>query len=436
VFCGGLARRFPAGDGSRFFNVLERRMLSYGYICLVFRQTLKRTQDLLGDCFMAAPLLLTIGTAIVFYIIIGYPLLLAFFFRRSAPPVRKDMGFRTTVSVLLAVHNGERFIRKKLECLLALNYPAELMEILVVSDGSTDTTEAIVESSADRRVRLLRAPRSGKPAALNLALRHASGEILFYTDVRQLFPPDSLAHLVANFADPTVGAATGEPRFLDPDCSGAQADMEIYWRYELWVRQRHAEIDSACNTTGWIYALRRSLARAIPDDTLTDDAVIPLGAFLRGYRVIVEPKAIAFDYPNIEGGEFRRKLRTLGGLWQVHVRLPELFTRANRMRFHFFSHKSSRLVLPWGILLILAGTAALRSSPVRSFLLSDELLFLAFALGDYLVPNGSPLKRISSPARSFLAMNVASLLSVVVFVVPPRRLWPPTRVILGDKTTE
>jgi len=111
---------------------------------------------------MAAPLLLAVGTAIVFYILIGYPLLLAYCFRRSAPPVRKDMGFQTTVSVLLAVHNGEQFIRKKLECLLASNYPAELMEILVVSDGSTDATEAIVESFSDRGVRLLRAPRGGK----------------------------------------------------------------------------------------------------------------------------------------------------------------------------------------------------------------------------------------------------------------------------------
>jgi hypothetical protein len=162
-------------------------------------------------------------------------------------------------------------------------------------------------------------------------------------------------------------------------------------------------------------------------------AVVPLEALFRGYRVIVEPKTVAFDYPNIKGGEFRRKLRTLGGLWQVHVRLPRLFTRANRMRFHFFSHKSSRLVLPWGILLILAGTAALNSSQVRSFLLSDELLLLVLALGDYLVPKRSPLKRISSPARSFLAMNAASLLSIIVFVVPPRRLWPPTQVILGGK---
>ena len=111
---------------------------------------------------MAAPFFLAAGTAIVFYILIGYPVLLAYFFRRSAPPVKKDPRFRASVSVLLAVHNGERFIRKKLECLLSLNYPRELVEILVVSDGSTDATEAIVESFSDRGVRPPRIPLTAR----------------------------------------------------------------------------------------------------------------------------------------------------------------------------------------------------------------------------------------------------------------------------------
>ncbi len=326
-----------------------------------------------------AVFLLTVGTVIVFYALIGYPLLLAYGFRRSAPAVRKDLSFQPSVTVLLAVHNGEQFIRNKLENLLSLRYPHNLVEIVVVSDGSTDGTEAIVESFAGRGVRLLRAPRGGKPAALNLGLAHSSSEILFFTDVRQLIDLDSLSHIVASFADPTIGAVTGEPRFLNPTRTGEQADMEVYWRYELWARRRHSEIDSACNTTGWIYALRRSLAKPIPADTLVDDAIIPLNALLAGYRVIVEPKALAFDYPNIEGGEFRRKVRTLAGLWQVHVRAPQVLTRANRMRFHFISHKTSRLALPWGILLIWAGTLTLAASPFRTFLLTDELALLAWA---------------------------------------------------------
>lgn len=377
---------------------------------------------------MVALLLLAVATVIVFYILIGYPLLLAYFFRRSAVAVRKDMEFRTTVSVLLPVNNGEQFISKKLESLLAMDYPRDLLEIWVVSDGSTDATEAMVESFSDRGVRLLRAPRRGKSAALNLSLGYASGDILFCTDVRQAIRPDALLHIMGNFADPTVGAVTGELRYLNPDCVGEEADMEAYWRYELWARRRHAEIDSVCNTTGCIYAIRRSLMDPMPDDTLTDDLIIPLKALLRGYRVIVDPEAVAFDYPKIHGGEFKRKVRTLGGLWQVHVRLPGLLSRANRMRFHFLSHKTSRLVLPWSMLLVAGSTVALPPSMVRQALLAGELLLPALALIDYCLPKTSPLRRLSSPARSFLVMNAAALLSGIVFFVPASYIWRPTRV--------
>jgi poly-beta-1,6-N-acetyl-D-glucosamine synthase len=373
-------------------------------------------------------ILLGVGSVIVFYILVGYPALLALSSGRIPATVRKDISFHPTISVLLAVHNGQHFIRKKLECLLALNYPHELLDILVISDGSTDATEPIVESFANRGVRLIRVPRGGKAAAINAGLGHVNGEILFFTDVRQDLPPDSLAELVANLADPSVGAVTGEPRFLNPDITGEQADMELYWRYELWVRRRHSSIGSACNTTGWIYALRRSLAEPIPPDTLTDDGVIPLKVICRGYRVVVEPKALAFDSPRIKGGEFRRKLRTLAGLWQVHVRLPRLFTAANPMRFHFLSHKSARLVLPWAILMTWLPAFLLPASPFQRSLAFDPLVLLALASLDCWLPKSFFLKRISSPVRSFLIMNLAALLSPVVFLIPAGVLWRPTVV--------
>ena len=377
---------------------------------------------------MLAAVLLAVASAIVLYILVGYPILLAFATRRTAPPVQKDKGFRATVSVLLAVRNGEEFIRGKLECLLGLDYPAHLMEILVVSDGSTDATEAIAESFAGRGVRLIRAPRAGKAAAINAALGQANGEILFFTDVRQALAADALSHLVANLADASIGAVTGELRILNPDSTGEEADMESYWRYELFARRRHSRIDSTFSATGCIYAIRRSLAAPIPPDTLSDDVAIPLRAFFRGYRVVFDPEAMAFDHPTSEGGEFRRKLRTLAGIWQVHARLPELFTSANRMRFDFLSHRFARLALPWAILLVWAATLALPASPFRRFLLIGELAPVALAGLDYLVPKGFFLKRISSPARSFFAMNMASLLAILVFVVPPETLWRPTRV--------
>jgi len=376
---------------------------------------------------MAAVVLLALASGLVFYLLIGYPLLLARS-RRAAPPIRKDPAFQSTVTILIAVHNGEEFIQKKLESILALDYPADLREILVISDGSTDGTRSIVESFADRGVRLLTVPRGGKASALNAGLAQAKGDILFFTDVRQALDRHALSHLVANFADPSVGAVTGELKLLNPARAGEQADMELYWKFELWARLQHSRIDSIFSVTGCIYALRRSLAAPLPPDTIADDGTSSLRAFFNGYRVVYDPEAIAYDYPAAPGGEFRRRLRTLAGLWQLFVRLPKLFTGANRMRFHFLSYKFGRLMLPWTILLILASTFALPDASWRTFLLLDELMLVVIAILDQFIPTNFFLKRVSSPARTFLAMNLAALLAVLIFFVPPETLWRPTRM--------
>ncbi|HEX4278177.1 MAG TPA: glycosyltransferase family 2 protein [Bryobacteraceae bacterium] len=370
---------------------------------------------------------LIVSALLIIHIIAGYPLLLAVRPRARRPRVVKDPAFETTVSVILAVHNGEAMIRNKLETLLGLDYPRRLMDIIVVSDGSTDRTEAIVREFGNRGVNLVIAPRGGKAAALNYGLAAAAGEILFFTDVRQPLEPMSLRHMVSNFADNTVGAVTGELHLLKGD-TGEQADMDLYWRYEIWARTRHSEIDSLFNTTGCIYTMRRALAGPLPPDTLTDDAILPLRAFFKGYRVIFDPSAIAFDYPAVAGTEFRRRFRTLAGLWQVHARLPELFTGRNRMRFHFLSHKFGRLVLPWLILAFFISAAALPGSWFRASLLIAGFIWLLLAAGNALVSPASPLKRATSPARTFLVMNAAALASVAVFFVPATRLWRPTRV--------
>ena len=376
---------------------------------------------------LIAVLVLLVSTLVCLYIIAGYGLLLRYS-RRRAAVVRKDLTFRPTVTVLLAVYNGEDFIQKKLDSIFSLDYPQELIDVVVISDGSTDSTDNIVLANTDHRVRLVRVPHQGKAAALNEGFRHASGEILFFTDVRQMLEPHALTELIANFADSTVGAVTGEPQFVHALRVGEEADMDLYWRYELWVRRRHSEIDSTLVTTGWIYAVRRCLAGPIPTDTLCDDAIIPLRVFLAGQRVICEPRAVAYDYAQIKGGEFRRKLRTLSGLWQVCVRMPQMFTGADRMRLHFISHKFSRLLLPWAMLSMLLSTIMLPPGPVRLALLAVMLGSILLALLDSFLPSKFFLRRISSPAKSFLVMNLAALLSIVVFFVPPEKIWRPTRV--------
>jgi len=384
------------------------------------------------ESVMIAAVILVLAIAVSLYILLGYPVLLRAW-RRFGPPIRKDLEFRTTVSVLLAVYNGQDFVGKKLDNLLSLDYPSNLLDIVVVSDGSTDATDSIVRSYADRNVRLVCVPRGGKPAALNAAMDHATGEILLFVDVRQIFDPQALRQLVANFADPSVGAVTGELKFVHSDRVGEAADIDVYWKYEIWARQRHSQIDSIFNTTGCIYAQRRSLAGPIPPDSLVDDAIIPLRAFFRGYRVVIDTEAVAFDYGVVQGGEFRRKMRTLGGVWQAWVRMPQLFTSANRMRMHFLPHKFGRLILPWMIIVGLLAAWLLPDGPVRSVLLACALLVLVLASLDPLLPKTFPFRRITSPSRSFVVLNTAALLSVMVFFVPPKRLWRPTR-LPGDAT--
>jgi cellulose synthase/poly-beta-1,6-N-acetylglucosamine synthase-like glycosyltransferase len=372
-----------------------------------------------------AELLCALSAAAIVYILLGYPILLHLMRGRRAPTVRKDLSFEPRVSVILAVYNGASHLRAKLETLFALEYPREKLEIIVVSDGSTDGSETIAGAFVDAGVITLRVPHGGKAAALNAGILRASGDILFFTDVRQPLDRMALRHLVANFADPTVGAATGEMKLMQPG-SGEQIAMDLYWRYEIWARARHSEIDSLFTTTGCIYAMRRSLAELIPADTLTDDATLALRAFFRGHRVVFDPAAVAWDYPAVTGTEFRRRMRTLAGLWQIHARFPELFTSRNRMRWHFLSHKFARLILPWALIVFAVSSLALPPGWPRILIWSGELALLVLAELAGVAPPASKIKRACSVARTFLTMNLAALSAVAVFFVPAQRIWKPT----------
>jgi cellulose synthase/poly-beta-1,6-N-acetylglucosamine synthase-like glycosyltransferase len=375
------------------------------------------------------------AAAFVVYILLGYPYLLSKQHGRRRPAVAKDLRHRPPVTIVMVVYNGAAYLERKLETLLGLDYEPEKRRILVVSDGSTDATNAIAARYAGRGVELLVCPHAGKAAGLNAAFAHAafSGdreELVFFTDVRQPLDRMALAHLAANFADATVGAATGEMRLLE-GTAGEQQDMGLYWRYEIWARSRQTEIDSLFNTTGCIYGMRRSLVGPLPADTLSDDAVLPLRAFFAGYRVIFDPAALAYDYPAVAGTEFRRRWRNLAGLWQVHARTPALFTSRNRMRWHFLAHKFGRLVLPWALLAMALSVFWLPvAMGVRAALLAAMLLGIGLAIVEPWLPRS--LKRVASPLRTFLVMNAASAVSVSVFFMSAQKLWRPT--VAGGET--
>ena len=365
------------------------------------------------------------------YTIAVYPLLLALRAWLWPRPIAKA-AWQARVSVILPVHNGERWIGAKLQSILALNYPPELVEILVVSDGSTDATESIVGEYAQKpNVHLLPIRRRGKAAAINAALDQAQGEILFFTDVRQQLDRDSLRNLVACFSDPTVGVASGELVIREGE-GVEEASVGLYWKYEKWIRKQLSRVDSVLGATGCIYAMRRNLAPRLPEGTLADDMYLPLAAFFRGYRVILDDTALAYDYPTQLSSEFRRKVRTLAGVYQIIGQYPALLGPANRMWIHFFSHKLARLLMPYALIAAAVASFGLPAPWDRAALAAQALFYLA-ALADSWLPRRNPLRRITSPARTFTVLMAASLCAVSILFVPSRILWKETQVSAGQR---
>ncbi len=378
---------------------------------------------------MLTPSLALVGflvtAGLLAYIFAGYPLLLGILARYRGKPIEKREQ-RKSVSVLIAVHNGERFLAAKLDSVLALQYPKELLEVIVLSDGSTDRTEEIARQYEPRGVKLLVLPKGGKPAALNAGIAQSRGEILVLTDVRQVLEPASVAHLVACFADPSVGVVSGDLLMRRADAP-EQAVFPLYWRLERWIRKQQGKLDSMLGATGPFYAMRRELAVEMPADTLLDDMYLPLAAFFRGYRAIVDEDARALDYVPPLKAEFGRKVRTLAGNYQIMWQYPALWSPRNRMFFHFVSHKVARLVLPYLFLLLLAFSFGLPGYLAWAAVAAQAAFYLLAAV-DPLIPPSWPVKRASSPIRAFVLLVAAALFAIVIFFVPPRKLWKTTKL--------
>jgi poly-beta-1,6-N-acetyl-D-glucosamine synthase len=362
------------------------------------------------------------------YIIAFYPLLLNLLARIF--PRKPIRGPQTpTVSFIIATYNGARFLRDKLTSILSLDYPQDLIQTIVVNDGSVDNTSEIVRSFGGRVV-LIDSAKVGKSAALNQGMAIASGEILVLTDVRQRLAVDSLRVLVENFADPSVGTVSAELQ-IQPGSSNEEADTGAYWKYERWIRLNLSAIDSIFGASGSYYAIRRELAVTIPTDMLVDDMYLPLHAFFKGYRLIVDRRAKMYDYPTKLSAEFGRKVRTLAGNYQILSHYPQLLSPKNRLLFHFASYKLGRLFLPFALLtcaissIAAGGVLAVVSACVQAFAYAAAFL-------DPRIPPKTPLKRITSPIRTFVVMMLATLCAISIWFLPPERLWKPTDVSRGD----
>ena len=369
----------------------------------------------------------------VFYVLALYPLGLALYSRWKRSPIRKA-NYTPTISVILPVRNGERWIQPKLESLFASTYPPELIRIIVISDGSTDATASLVASWNDARVELLELPPGGKAVAINRGIETATGEIVVFTDVRQRFEELAIAKLISCFNDPTVGVVTGE-LVITEGANREEVNTGLYWKYEKWIRRNLNAIGAMTGATGAIYAVRRELLRPLPPDTLLDDVHIPLAAIRNDRRIFFECDAKAYDLPTSLKSEFRRKIRTQAGVYQIMRRFPRLLWPNNRRSFNFLSHKVGRLLLPFFFLAVLLSTPFLPAL-LRYPAAATQFLFYGTALIDPLVPEASLLKRFTAVTRAFITLVAAALCAISIFISPPQTLWKDTRAAVAQANDE
>lgn len=364
---------------------------------------------------------LWVAAAVVIYAYAGYPALVSLAARlRPGAAVRKD-AIRPRVTAIVVARNEEGRIAAKLASLAALDYPAAQLEVIVASDGSTDATEERVRQHPGVRLLTLAGPR-GKAACLNDAVAQAGGELLLLSDARQEIAPDALTALVAYFADPTVGAVSGELHLAaSPDAPAR--DVGLYWRLEKSLRRAESRLDSTVGVTGALYAVRRELFPRLDPRTILDDVAVPMAVVAHGRRVLFAPEAAAFDrIADDDAHEFRRKVRTLAGNFQLFALSPWLLNPLrNRIAWQTVSHKLTRLAVPWCLAVILAASLVLARQPLYAALVAAQAACYGLAIVGWRRARAGRAPGVASVPYAFALLNLAAAVALFRFLLGRER---------------
>jgi len=372
---------------------------------------------------MTAMAVLLACAGLLIYSYALFPFLLALISRR-VPETPTDPSEWPRVSVVLSVFNEEKHIAARLANFVALDYPADRLEFLVGSDGSTDGTEVILASCADKRLHFERMPsRGGKPRVLNYLVRQAKNELLVFTDANTMFATDALKKLVRHFSDPMIGGVCGR---LILEGNSSETDENAYWRLETFLKTRESRLDSCLGANGGIYAIRRRLWPGIPDNAFVDDFVIGMRVRESGSRVIYDAEAVALeDMPEKVSAEFGRRVRIGAGGFQALVLCwRSLLPWRGAYTWAFWSHKVLRWFGPFFMLGAIIANVMMPWSGLSGTVLSLQLLFYALAVAGALRLGRNSL--LSVP-HYFVAMNYALLLGFFRFVTGRQRAaWQRT----------
>ena len=380
---------------------------------------------------LAATLVFWLSAAALLYTYVGYPLLLILMSRLRPRAVRRA-AYSPSVTVIITAYNEERDLAAKLENTLALEYPQEKLEIMVASDCSSDRTDEIVREFAARGVRLHRQPeRLGKTAAQNAAVELARGEIILFSDATTAYQKDVLRALMPNFADPSVGCATGRVVYQDATASSVGHGTRSYWSYEFLLKKHESTVCSLIGVCGCLYAVRRSAYVPLYHEACSD-FIIATKMVEQGLRAVYEPDAVCMEETN-ERADKEMKVRvriitqTFSDLWRNRAMLNPF--RSGFYAIELLSHKVMRYLVPLFLIAILAASAVLapRSLFYAIALAGQVALYGAAALAWLLERVGLHSRLLAIP-QYFVLGNLASLIAFYKFLRGERYVrWEPIR---------
>ena len=382
-----------------------------------------------------------ISIGLVAYTYIGFPLLVLLR-SRLIPRAYRPGNIEPSVSVIIAAYNEANCIGRKIENILGLDYPADKIELVVASDGSTDSTATIVEQYKQNGVRLLDLPRGGKAQALNAAVAVAHGEILVFSDANSMFDAGSLQALIRPFADPTIGGVAGNQCYEGPQ-SKSKTDLgeRRYWDLDRWLKQAESRAGNVVSATGAIYAIRKSLFQSVPEG-VTDDFVTSTRVIAQGYRLIFEEKAIAWEPTAKEQRtEFGRKVRIMNRGFRSVLCMKCLL---NPIRYGFYSlqllsHKVLRRVMVVPLIMLLVSSLMLMNADaIYRFAGYSQLAFYASAMWGFCATTLDwRLPKAAALSMYFCLVNAAALVAITrLFAGRAVVLWEPQRQREGEAPAE
>ena len=361
-----------------------------------------------GFIFIAAVVLIA-------FAYIGYPALTWIMARLFGRPLHKTQPASRQISVIISAHNEAKNIQGRVRDLLRLIDPFDApSEVIVVSDGSTDGTERLALEVDDARVRVIQQwSNMGKAAALNVGVAAAQNSVIVFCDTRQQWAEDAIERMLENLRDPEVGAVSGDLVLRNDD--GTLAGVGLYWKMEKWIRRNESLLRSSVQVTGAICCVRRELYVPLPPGTILDDMCWPLSVAMQGYRVIHEPRALAFDrLPTKARDEMRRKVRTLAGNFQLLLLRPAIIAPwRNPIWFNVVCHKLLRLIVPWAMIAALVACAVSDVTWLRA-MLALQLAGYAVGVAGMLSAAASRM-RVVSAISSLIVLNTAALISWFIF---------------------